>query len=280
MSPTVFTTVTHTCPLPTTNTLDSQQRARLIRSTRKLGALLGTTPYLLEGDGFSVTLIQIGGGKLKKRTPTALKRQGSIFSHHQTQSLSLTPSSSMSSLSLHTVDPGSDGTQDPRSAEITAARPLGISRGRSCRAADKPRPLYLRLNPVPVSPTDTRFASFPPSPTGCPPTSDLPSTPCTPNFSAPDPADVRRKRMAKLTRHLGENIPPELVPPTCSIPKRSVSQRHRQQSMSVSIPTPNDTPFAPIPSVSSLVRDQDWVGHWNRSDIRDVQKELRNLRTH
>ena len=86
--------------------------------------------------------------------------------------------------------------------------------------------------------------------------------------------------MAKLTRHLGENIPPELVPPTCSTPKRSVSQRHRQQSMSVSIPTPNDTPFAPIPSVSSLVRDQDWVGHWNRSDIRDVQKELRNLRTH
>lgn len=45
MSTTTFTTV-H--PPPTFNTLDSFQRARLIRSTRKLGKVLGTTPMLLE----------------------------------------------------------------------------------------------------------------------------------------------------------------------------------------------------------------------------------------
>jgi hypothetical protein len=37
-----------TAPPPTLNNLDPHQRTRLLRSTRKLGALLGTTPYLLE----------------------------------------------------------------------------------------------------------------------------------------------------------------------------------------------------------------------------------------
>jgi len=280
MSSTVVTTLIHADPPPTTNTLDLQQRARLIRSTRKLGALLGTTPYLLEGDDLAVTSFPIvGGNRLKKQTPRALKRQGSIFSRRATQSLSLTSLSSLSSLSLHTVGTGSDVAQGRRSAEITSStKPLGISGGRSRRAAEKPRPLYLRLNTVPVSPTDTRYVSPLPSPTSCLPISDLPPTPCTPNFSAPDPVDIRRKRMAKLARHLGENIPSELVPAPASMPKRSFSQRHRKQSMSVCIPTPNDTPFAPMPSVPLLGMNQDWVGHWNRPDIRDVQMELRSLK--
>ncbi|KAL4069181.1 hypothetical protein J3A83DRAFT_4249277 [Scleroderma citrinum] len=266
-----------TCPPPTTNTLDSQQRARLIRSTRKLGALLGTTPYLLEGD-LPVTVLPIGRNKLKKHTPRALKRQGSIFSHNQTQSLSLTSLDSLSSTSLCTLDSGSaslvsnprDLTSSRQNAEISSSvKSSGLSRGHGRRSVEKPRPLCLRLNTVPVSPTDTRFTSLPPSPISRTPVSDFPPTPCTPNFSTPDPVDIRRKRMAKLARHLGENIPPELVP----------AKPHRTRSMSVSAPTPSDTPFALMPQVPLLVRnDQDWVGQWNRSDIREVQKELRNLK--
>ena len=280
MSSMVATTLIHAYPPPTTNTLDSQQRARLIRSTRKLGAVLGTTPYLLEGDELAVTLFPVGGNKLKKQTPRALKRQGSIFSRRETQSLSLSSLNSLSSLSLHTVASGLDVAQGNRSVEIpSSTKPSGISGGRSRRAVDKPRPLFLRLNTVPVSPTDTRFASPPPSPTSCLPVSDLPPTPYTPNFSAPDSVDIRRKRMAKLTRHLGENVPLELVPVAGSTTKRSFSRRHIKQSVSVSVPTPNDSPFAPMPSLSLLGGNQDWVGHWNRSDIRDVQMELRNLKT-
>ncbi|KAG2342611.1 hypothetical protein BDR05DRAFT_1000623 [Suillus weaverae] len=67
MSSTTISTITYPCPPPTTNILDSQQRMRLIRSARKLGAVMGTTPYLLEAD-VPITLLPIGGNK-KSRLP-------------------------------------------------------------------------------------------------------------------------------------------------------------------------------------------------------------------
>ncbi|KAG6333028.1 hypothetical protein ID866_6063 [Astraeus odoratus] len=281
MSSTAVATLTYPYPPPTTNTLDSQQRARLIRSTRKLGALLGTTPYLLEGDA-PIALLPLGTNK--KYTSKALKRQGSIFSHHQTKSslTSLSSSSSTSLLSLssssslvslpHSVGPGR------RSADLPSSKSTGVSGVRGRHSADKPQPLYLRLNTVPISPTDSRLVS-PSSPIAAQTPSNLPGTPCTPTFSTADPVEIRRKRMAKLARHLGENIPPELVPAP-ERPSFSEEQRPKKRTTSFSYVFPKDTPFVPMPEIHTKpTPNQDWVGQWNRSDIRQVQQELRNLRS-
>lgn len=85
--------------------------------------------------------------------------------------------------------------------------------------------------------------------------------------------------MAKLARHLGENVPPELVTaqePPARLRSEDVPNRKRR-SMSVDLTSLQNTPIAPRPEVFSHT-NSDWVGEWNRSDIRDVQRELRNLR--
>lgn len=86
--------------------------------------------------------------------------------------------------------------------------------------------------------------------------------------------------MAKLARHLGENVPPELVtaqgPPSQLRSEEGVPSRERH-SMSVNLTSPQNTHITPM-SKASPQTSNDWVGEWNRSDIRDVQRELRNLR--
>ncbi|KAG2124255.1 hypothetical protein BD769DRAFT_1776584 [Suillus cothurnatus] len=106
---------------------------RLIRSARKSGAVMGTTPYLLEAD-VSITLLPIGGNKNQ-------------------DSPSLTPFSSASTSSFHS--PSASLVSLPSSMRSTesSVTPPGLPvRGR--KSADKPRPLYLRMNAIPVSPTD------------------------------------------------------------------------------------------------------------------------------
>ncbi|KIJ21362.1 hypothetical protein PAXINDRAFT_164886 [Paxillus involutus ATCC 200175] len=286
----VSTAITVTYPLlpPTTNTLDSHQRARLMRSTRKLGAVLGTTPYLLDND-IPVTLLPIG--KTKKSTSLALKRQGSIFTHHSSQSLSVASFSSTSTSSLNSSSASASLVSLPQSTvpsvqstESLSITPPGLSSVRNHHSAEKPRPLYLRLNTVSISPTDNRFApSLPPTPSRAS-VSCFPPSPSTPGFSSkPEIAEIRRRRMAKLARYLGENIPAELVlasepaPTTSAVsPDQAVTRRTRSMSIGYN---DTDAPFAHAskPSVSQV--RQNWVGEWNRSDIREVQKELRILKT-
>jgi hypothetical protein len=89
--------------------------------------------------------------------------------------------------------------------------------------------------------------------------------------------------MAKLARHLSENVPPELVtvrgPPAQLRSEEDVPNRKRR-SMSVDLTSPQNTPIAPKREVSSqTLTNSDWVGEWNRSDIRDVQRELTTMMT-
>ncbi|KAF8139803.1 hypothetical protein EV363DRAFT_1310687 [Boletus edulis] len=249
---------------PTTNTLDSHQRSRLIRSTRKLGAVLGTTPYLLENNT-SFVLLPLG-----RTTSKTLKRQGSIFTHNQSSSLSVTSSTSTSS--SHDPSPSASSITLPchvapcvQSSEALSLNPPGLPTTRRRRPGDKIPQLHLRINTVPVLPTDNRVA---------PPLPHIPLTPITPTI--PDVAETRRKRMAKLARHLGENVPAELVFASESALKpATITPNRRSQSLRV-MPTavagfPDNRPNPGRPR-------QDWVGEWNRSNIKDVQKELRNLR--
>lgn len=82
-------------PPPTLNNLDPQQRTRLLRCTRKLEALLGTTPYLFE---------QVD--PVSPRTAKAQRREARIFETPSTPSNS-SPSRSFSPLK---TTPDSDGS--------------------------------------------------------------------------------------------------------------------------------------------------------------------------
>jgi len=237
---------------------------------------MGTTPYFLDAD-IPVTLFPVGGSK-KSTTTKALKRQGSIFSHYHTHSHSVTSFSSASTASLHS--PSASLVSLPLSMQSTESLPVtppGLPvRGR--KSADKPRPLYLRMNVVPVSPTHQRFASLPHSPrVDRAASSCFPPSPRTPSFDA---AELRRKRLAKLARHLGENVPPELVSaqaPPFQLRSREGVPNRKRRSMSVSCARPQSRAFAPRVQNPSQA-NSDWVGEWNRPNIGDVQRELRALR--
>ena len=262
---------------PTSNLLNSQQRTRLIRSTRKLGAVLGTTPYLLEHDT-AFTILPLG-----KTTSRVLKRQGSIFTHKQPSSSSITststtssqfPSPSTSSVNLpRSIIPGTQST------ESRPTNPPGLSSSQKRRPRDKPPQLYLQLNTIPLAPVNDCFASSlspPPTPYASPPT---PTTPTTP---VPDLIEIRRKRMAKLARHLGEKIPlelvltPEPVTKPATVPPDLRPGRYFQpvQVMRDEAVRICDN----RPPLGQSRPKQEWVGEWNRSNISDVQQELRNLK--
>ncbi|KAG6371531.1 hypothetical protein JVT61DRAFT_9237 [Boletus reticuloceps] len=248
---------------PTTNTLDSYQRSRLIRSTRKLGAVLGTTPYLLENNT-SFVLLPLG-----RTTSKTLKRQGSIFTHNQSSSLSVTSSTSTSS--SHDPSPSASSITLPchiapraQSSEYLSLNPPGLPTTRRRRPGDKIPQLHLRINTVPVLLTDDRGAPpLPPTPS-----TPTPLTPITP--SVPDVAETRRKRMAKLARHLGEHVPAELVFASESALKPATTSPNRRSRSVHVMPTgvagfPDNRPNPARPR-------QDWVGEWNRSDIKTYRR--------
>lgn len=251
----------HAMPPLTCNSLDQYQRARLIRSTRKLGAVLGTTPRVAEAlECDAPTTRYAYAHEPRNQSTKASRRHGSIFT--------LFPETASSKESMYSVSSSSNSSlvsltsMESRPSIDVLPTPKPSTKGR--RSGETPRPLMLRINAVPVAPTDTRVplspihTSLPMSPTF----SDLPA--------APSAAEVRRKRMAKLTRTLGENIPPEVVfPPS-----------HTRQAAPVSV---SATPRTAQPKRSSQVwitgaKNGTWVGEWNRKDIGEVQKKLRNLK--
>ncbi|KLO09959.1 hypothetical protein SCHPADRAFT_833247, partial [Schizopora paradoxa] len=192
-------------PPPTLNHLPARQRARLLRSTRKLGAVLGAQPVLLE----SLSPAPVPSPTKASLAPATQKpvRQGR--SAHRDNFLNLAPSKS-----LH----------EPRSFSASA-------QNRKTRV-HAPQPLILSVQPVEVDPSDPRLlegsssksplqpstAANSPSPPRLP-SSPAPSsiqTPLTPSFRfrAPEIPAERRRKMARLGRMLGENVPPELVFPS------------------------------------------------------------------
>ncbi|KAI0077518.1 hypothetical protein K474DRAFT_1674799 [Panus rudis PR-1116 ss-1] len=274
-------------PPPTRNHLDPQQRARLVRSARKLGAVLGATPQLIDTDykprPIPISLLPIGGNSTK---PKIHRRQGSALPSNTAspQSLYASSSSSANSSVASLVLP------PPRSSFDTLPTPKSFSTNPR-RSGDAPRPLMLRLNQVMVPPAPVRDTPETPSTT----TSlrfahhatddDTPITPLTP--ATPTPAEMKRRRMAKLQRTLGENVPPELVfssapksrlPSNPPVPDPSATPRPRKHhSHSQSVASGAEDAFARRSRIW-ITGATTWEGAWNRKDIKDVQKQLRNLR--
>lgn len=312
---------------PTNNALDARDRTRLVRSARKLGAVFGATPQLVEPDPLArpATLLPIGAAPSNSRpsTPFSLRTRsdspasrpstpGSFYSSSSTNS-------SMASLALPTPRTSSESLAEPTKGYSSTTR------GR--RSKELPRPLVLRLNAVPMPPNDRRAGyahahaastdylnvdvnremdTLPPTPSTARSASCPPATPTTP--VPPTAAELRRKRMAKLTRTLGENVPVDLVfptapatasaststlaPPSSAATERAlppapqsavtaVERARRRRSMSVDVSQAAAAAAvlaAPRNSRIWVTGGSLWTGEWNRRDIREVQNQLRRLR--
>ncbi|KAJ7149233.1 hypothetical protein C8R43DRAFT_1128598 [Mycena crocata] len=175
---------------PTTHCLPKPQRLRLMRSTRKLSALLGTTPLLLdERETVTSPLRSQTFASADKRASTA----GSVLSFD------------------------SDFAERDPAALLPAAT--------SPTSAHRPT-LLLRINTIPArtrgranSQAWGRPMSFalPESPTSPPPEEDATMS----GDTLDEALAARRRKMARLTRTLGENVPPELVFRPIAPPSRS-----------------------------------------------------------
>ena len=254
-------------PPPTNNYLDPEQRSRLLRSTRKLGELLGTTPFLLEPEAEDPT----------PHIPRAhaSRREGRVF-HSPSSSTSYTDTSEpeyvlvkssarTAPYQYQSMTPPSSRTPSPLPvSKKRKGGPLGAegalppiaiffdipgstrARSRSVLSKSREQPLLLRLRPLPKQKTiDSRINAT---------TSvDLP-IPLSPSASSVN-MDIststtalsdreKRKKMAKLTRTLGENIPPELV-------FRSSTPRRTSVSINRSCVDPLDSFQKPTKFVSS-----------------------------
>ncbi|KAI9465943.1 hypothetical protein BJY52DRAFT_1243561 [Lactarius psammicola] len=287
-------------PPPTTNNLDSVRRTRVIRSSRKLGAVLGATPFLIESNGCSIsaTLHSVSPkhendyGRVP--SPTQIKRhrrQCSIVEEPLTHS-ELSPFASLSR------DPGSS-KESLLSESSTDEVPIPlVLAAKSRRSGDTPCPLVLCLNSAPLSPPDNALQSVPLTPLSA--NTEVPPTPTTP--IEPSRAEARRRKMARVVRKLGDDVPAELVfqssdadwpentplvQTTKLLSSRSVSrsrstksQRRRSASLGSNSQWQRLLEL-PAPVFSSGARapeDQRWVGVWNRRNIAQVQRELRALR--
>lgn len=238
-------------PPPTNNTLDPEQRSRLLRSTRKLGELLGTTPFLLEPEAEDPT----------SPIPRAhaSRREGRVF-HSPSSSMSYTDTSepeyilvksSAKTAPYHyqSITPPSSRTPSPipvskkrkggPSDAEGALPPIAIvfdipgstrARSRSVMSKSKEQPLLLRLRPLPTQKTiDSRInvttTVDPPIPLS--PTASSLNMDASASTTALSDRE-KRKKMAKLTRTLGENIPPELVFRS-SPPRRTLISANRSR---------------------------------------------------
>ncbi|KAM6501482.1 hypothetical protein JOM56_004496 [Amanita muscaria] len=288
---------------PTTNSLDASQRARLLKSTRKLTDVLGATPHVLDTD--LVLLQPATAPSTTQNTPARRKRQGILYASPNAASTSFI------SL-LETDDPDCHYNALHRQASERSS-----DRKQRCRRkSTMDRPLVLRLHPL-----NSLSDSLPQHSASYNIRLSVASvaSPLTPLFStasptiAPDGTDpddveskLRRKRMVKLTRTLGENIPSELLLSQCSR-GRSSDEQERNVRQKISTDTKKDrrrsnsliVPTHPFPiRTTSLARsasatvpkaqrhqshhhrraESEWNGEWNIEDAEKRAKALRNLR--
>jgi hypothetical protein len=281
-------------PPPTTNKLDAVQRARVMRYSRKLGAVLGTTPFLLESCGSTMPATLYPASR-HSSTRSHTKRHH----HRQRPDFYDQPRASSESSPLpfsHTASSSKDSLLSTSDFSVESDVPAVLAT-KSHRAGGTPRPLIF-LDTVPVSSSDTRVQATPRLPRS--PSLDALPTPTTPKQLST--AEARRRKMARVMRTLGEKVPPELVfqgsdkdgvendpvSATMLLETRPVSRTRtttkstRRRSASVGSKTQwqrlLDLPAPVFSSGAKAPDDQRWVGQWNRRNMGQVQRELRALR--
>ncbi|KAK7052075.1 hypothetical protein R3P38DRAFT_3386623 [Favolaschia claudopus] len=215
------TKIAYPSPPPTTNSLTSRQRTQLLRSTQKLGRILGTTPALLEesepmpsmlplnlqrlavplhiqlssvysddealGRYSSDTLVDSGS---ERGSPTSLKRNSSLSSEYSSKSGRNSPFENPKSYRGNESWPKADrpflrvAVKNPSKLETIPQSPPPYSQ--------EPPHASFTIRPVPASHTHA---------------------PPPPSFAIPTANTLRRQKMDRLRRTLGDGVPLDLVFP-------------------------------------------------------------------
>ena len=254
-------------PPPTCNTLTAAQRTHLLKSTKKLGKVLGATPQVLDethplggkppphcyrsGFGHSSLIgsepttgpliVQLHFGTLRAHTATTRHyRRGSLDSLVSTCSSFESTSSGSPILSGPASPAGgySDGHTDSwRLLHAKKRLPLLKLAGHDSTKADS-----ILLEPItptsaspPASPLeDVRYSL-------APPTRDRRSSLYaeSPAFSIPSESTMRREKMDRVKRRLGDGVPVDLVFPSPTDP---------------TFPYPSTSPASPTPQTETQPR--------------------------
>ncbi|KAF9465978.1 hypothetical protein BDZ94DRAFT_1252722 [Collybia nuda] len=235
--------IVYPVPPPTTNSLTAQQRMQLMRSTKKLGRILGTTPHLVDTSNSSALgpmHIQLPFDSVERYT----------YPRASMDSISSSSSSGSLSNSLISVEHPASSTQSLRS---TSTRARSVRSKKSTASSDSSdswpsrKPPMLRLamtsslETIPASPLvaatpaiytrprasfidvgeDTHFTISPSS------SSSPETSPTSPTFTIPSATTERRHKMDRLRRKLGEDVPLDLVFPSGDEPSPVSSGEER-----------------------------------------------------
>ncbi|KDQ23438.1 hypothetical protein PLEOSDRAFT_1090862 [Pleurotus ostreatus PC15] len=220
-------------PPPTTNSLTSQQRKQLQRSTKKLGRMLGSTPQLIDEDAYGIDLYSTGPFIAYRDEPYPFHR-GSMDSLTSSSSSSSSSGSSSSRSTSRSTSPASVFGSPSSTRSETSLRSA-----RSCGPRSRTRPPLMRigfnsapclaipsLETIPSSPTSpeasfglSRASSFKIDETKSCYTLHHSRTPSPrdsliePDFVIPSQNTLRRQKMDRLRRKLGDEVPLSLVFP-------------------------------------------------------------------
>lgn len=277
-------------PPPTCNTLTPEERAKLLRSTAKLGQLLGSTPHVVdeiidrESRSDLVFMPQFLDNPPSVPTdkplpippvpakPRKYKRDGAVvgdeIGHWQKirvqspDSISSSRSSTSSSRSS-IPGPSSSLVSSPETEEGWRVRFTGS------------RPPLLRLgfgksDKVPSSPAPPKYdidISFPDN-----------ETAPGPNFTIRNDASIRREKMRRLTKKLGEGVPVDLVFPP-SIAEEDGDMRIHSP-VSPSSPSSTVSSSSSIESTSSASTTSTLVSSRSDSPIAEGKPRMRHEAHH
>ena len=237
-SPTFHVQLYSTTIPRTHNDLEAEKRSfHRQRSTRRLEAARGTTPLFLDLDPKRVVPTS---SPTSPRT-RAVRRKGQLF-HSPTSSISSTEYGylfvnthvqsdlqlhSPSSYSLSPVQAGNPVTNGNsnrgKSGRVRAGNRPKTTKTEGPQRLAQPYLLQLRSLPVPltanIKPSNSAVTDDSKSlsaTSSCFNMQSSPTTPTSPSRPHHLTINEKRRKLAKLTRTLGENIPPELVFPSSS----------------------------------------------------------------
>ncbi|KAJ7312973.1 hypothetical protein DFH08DRAFT_1087493 [Mycena albidolilacea] len=224
------TKIAYPSPPPTTNSLTSHQRSQLLRSTQKLGRILGTTPALIEESEPMPSMLPLNLQRLAVPLHIQLS---SVYSDDD--ALGGYPSSDT------LVSSGSErGSPTSLKRNSSLSSDYSSKSGRSS-PFDTPKPAYANESwakfdrpflRIAANKRPSKLETIPQSPTGYPPpysqepphnhtSFTIRPIPATqrhapappPAFALPTQTSMRRQKMDKLRRTLGDGVPLDMVFP-------------------------------------------------------------------
>ncbi|CAL1710843.1 unnamed protein product [Somion occarium] len=218
--------ITFPRPPPTCNTLTSQERSKLLRSTAKLGQLLGSTPHVLDeildlpiDKPLPLLPLSAKHKKLRRHANTGGNENDDWQRVRVNGSDSVSSSLSRSSTSSHssTSTTSSTSRSSVDSEEVwrvryPECRPplLRLGFGDPNKPSSRKAALKPSLDTIPGSPpfTTTTYSyhvdrAYP---------DPEPSSP--PSFNILSDASIKREKMRRLTKKLGDGVPVHLVFPS------------------------------------------------------------------